>query len=105
MRILYKEPGKAPRTMVIAQDLGIMQQLVDGYIEPIRISDKTVLIVNEEGKLRKMDPNFILAVEDKVELIVGPAIFCGENGEDFASLPKDELDQIMDCLKKGDFVL
>lgn len=102
MRILYKEPGKAPTTMVISPDLGLMQQLVDGYIETIRISDKTVLIVNEEGKLKKMDPNFILAVEDKVELIVGPAIFCGEN---FASLPDDELDQIMDCLKKGDFVL
>lgn len=105
MRILYKEPGKAPRTMVIAQDLGIMQQLVGGYIEPIRISDKTVLIVNEEGKLKKMDPNFILAVEGRVDLILGPAIFCGEKGEDFASLPKDELDRIMDGLKKGDFVL
>ena len=105
MQILFKEPGKAPHTMVISPDLGLMQQLVDGYIETIRISDKTVLIVNEEGKLKKMDPNFILAVEDKVELIVRPAIFCGENGEDFASLPDDELDQIMDCLKEGDFVL
>lgn len=105
MRILYKEPGKAPRTMVIAQDLGIMQQLVDGYIEPIRISDKTVLIVNEEGKLKGMDPNFILVVEERVDLILGPAIFCGEKGEDFVSLPKDELDRIMDSLKKGDFVL
>lgn len=105
MRILYKEPGKAPRTMVIAQDLGIMQQLVDGYIEPIRVSDKTVLIVNEEGELKGMDPNFILAVEGRLDLILGPAIFCGEKGEDFVSLPSDELDRIMDFLKKGDFVL
>lgn len=105
MKIIYKEPGKAPRTMVIAQDLGVMQQLVDGYIEPIRVSDKTVLIVNEEGKLKGMDPNFILAVEGRIDLILGPTIFCGEKGEDFVSLPDDELDRIMDGLKKGDFVL
>ena len=105
MQILYKEPGKAPRTMLIPQKLDVMQQLVDGYIETIRVSDKTVLIVNEEGKLKGMDPNFILAVNDRIDMILGPAIFCGEDGEDFVSLPDDELDRIMDGLKKGDFVL
>lgn len=105
MRILYKEPGKAPCTMFIPQKLDVMQQLVDGYIETIRVSDKTVLIVNEEGKLKGMDPNFILAVNDRIDMILGPAIFCGEDGEDFVSLPDDELDRIMDGLKKGDFVL
>ena len=35
MKILYKAPGEALRSMVIPNELGVMQQLVDGYIEPI----------------------------------------------------------------------
>lgn len=105
MRILYKEPGKAPRTMVIPNELKVIQQLVDGYIETIRVSDKTILVVNEEGRRKEMNPNFILAANGYIELILGSAIFCGENGEEFASLPDDELDRIMDGLNKGDFVL
>lgn len=105
MKILYKEPGKDLRTMVIPNELGVMQQLVDGLIEPIRLSDKTLCIVNEEGEIKQMDPNFILAHHETISLIKGPAIFCGVNGEEFDSISDDELERIADGLKKGDFVL
>ena len=32
MRILYKQPGEDPRSMVIPNELGVMQQLVGGHI-------------------------------------------------------------------------
>ena len=33
MRILYKQPGQDPSSMVIQNELGVMQQLVGGNIE------------------------------------------------------------------------
>lgn len=92
MRILYKQPGENPRSMVIPNELGVMQQLVGGHIETLRISDNVILVMNEEGKLLGLEPNFFLgAIGDT---IVGPVLVVGEDGEDFASLPDDEAAEI-----------
>jgi hypothetical protein len=34
-----------------------MQQAVGGYIEPIYLSDKKVMLVNEDGKWTGLEPN------------------------------------------------
>ena len=92
MRILFKEPGKEPRTMVVPNELGVLQQLVDGYIEHIKLKDGIGIIVNEEGKLNRMEPNFYLwKIQD---MIHGPAIFLGEDGEDFTDLSDDDIHTI-----------
>ena len=88
MKILFKAPGEALRSMVIPNELGVMQQLVGGHIETLRISDNGILVMNEEGKLLGLEPNFYLgAIGDT---IVGPVLVVGEDGEEFASLPDDE---------------
>ena len=89
MRILIKEPGKDPHTMVIPNDLGMLQQLVDGYIETHTLTDGLVMIVNEEGKLKGLEPNFYVAALD--DIILGTAIFCGEDGEEFADINEHDL--------------
>ena len=89
MRVLMKEPGKDPRTMVIPNDLGTLQQLVDGCIEVHKLTDGLVLIVNEEGKLKGLEPNFFVAALD--DTILGTAIFCGEDGEEFADINEHDL--------------
>ena len=89
MRVLFKEPGKDPRTMIIPNDLGTLQQLVDGYIEVVRLKDGLIMVVDEEGKLKNKQPNFkVAALRDT---IVGNAIFCGEDGEDFADIDEHDL--------------
>lgn len=99
MRILFKEPGKEPRTMIIPNTLKMLQDLVGGYIETVRISDKGILIMNEEGKLLGLEPNFYLgAIGDT---IVGPVLVVGEDGEDFASLPDDEATEISRIMRGG----
>lgn len=89
MRVLMKEPGKDPRTMVIPNDLGTLQQLVDGYIEVHKLTDGLVMIVNEEGKLKGLEPNFY--VDRLKDTILGTAIFCGEDGEEFADINEHDL--------------
>ena len=99
MRILYKQPGEDPRSMVIPNELGVMQKLVGGHIETLRISDNGILVMNEEGQLLGLEPNFYLgAIGDT---IVGPVLVVGEDGEDFASLPDDEAAEISRIMRGG----
>ena len=99
MRVIYKCPGEDPRTIVINHDLRLMQQLVGGHIETVRISDKAILVCNEEGKLLGLEPNFYLGAIGDV--IVGPVLVVGENGEEFDSLPDDEIKEISRLMKGG----
>lgn len=89
MRVLMKVPGKDPHTIVITKSLGLLQQLVDGPIEVHTLTDGLVMIVNEEGKLKNLEPNFYVA--SLKDTILGTAIFCGEDGEDFADINEHDL--------------
>ena len=89
MRVLMKEPGKDPHVMVVPNDLGTLQQLVDGYIETHTLTDGLVMLVDEEGKLKKKTPNFRVAALN--DTIVGNAIFCGEDGENFTDIDEHDL--------------
>lgn len=89
MRVLVKNPGKDPQTMVITNNLHLLQQLVDGPIEVHTLTDGLVMIVNEEGKLKNLEPNFYVA--SLKDTILGTAIFCGEDGEDFTDIDERDL--------------
>lgn len=99
MRVLYKEPGKVPEEREIPNELKDLQNLVGGYIETVRVADSAVLIMNEEGKLRGLEPNFILgAIGD---IIVGPVVIVGTDGEDFCSLTSHDAEVICGILRGG----
>ena len=99
MRAIYKAPGKDPQRVNIGNELKVMQQLVGGYIETLRISDNGILVMNEEGKLLGLEPNFYLgAIGDT---IVGPVLVVGENGDEFADLPEDEAEEIFRIMRGG----
>ena len=99
MRVIYKEPGKEPRTMVIPNELKVLQDLVGGYIETLKIADNVVMIFNEGGKLLDLAPNFFVgAIAD---VILGPVIIAGEDGEEFTSLSEDNIAFISGILRGG----
>lgn len=99
MRILFKEPGKDPRSMQIPNELGVMQQLVDGHIETLRVADNVVMIFNEEGKIRGLEPNFYIGAIGDV--ILGTVLFTGERGDEFCSLDDCDADLIDRILRGG----
>ncbi len=76
----------------IENTLKALQEAVGGYIEtvPIRFisPDKAVMIVNEEGRLRKMEINRTASLYADT-LIVGNALVVGVNGEEFTDVPDD----------------
>jgi hypothetical protein len=73
IKVIIVEPSKAARVEVIQNDLKTLQSLVSGYIEHIR-EEGFDIIINEEGKLLELEPNFALFGGD---YIAGTAIFAG----------------------------
>ena len=99
MRVIFKEPGKEPRTMIVPNELKVLQDLVGGYIETLKIADNVVMIFNEEGKLLDLAPNFFVgAIAD---VILGPVIIAGEDGDEFTSLSEDNITFISGILRGG----
>ena len=91
MKVYVKNPQEKIKEMDITNELEPLQALVGGYIEIVPISDKIVMIVNEEGKLMGLPYNFII----RGDTIVGPAVFAGVNGEEFTDAP--DIDVIIDA--------
>lgn len=98
MRIIYKEPGKPARTMVIDGSLQTMQQLVGGYIEHVHVKNSVGVLVNEDGKSLGLEPNLLTAYD----VLRGPVIFIGEGEEDFRGLTDREVEDIQSWLKPMD---
>lgn len=62
--------------------LGELQRIVGGYIQIVHLNDGRLLIVNEEGKLRNLKPNWRAtmlcrkAIAKWTDMIVGDALVC-----------------------------
>lgn len=84
MRVYIKEPGEILREAEIENTLEELQRIVGGYIEAVTfIPFRVVMIVNEEGKIHDLKPNFKMHGGD---VICGTAIFCGVDGDNFADI-------------------
>lgn len=95
MRVVYKEPGKDAEIRDIKNELDVLQNLVGGWIECLRFIEGVYMILNEEGKLIGLTPNFYYGWDT----IVGPVIFVGDDGEDFTDIADDKIDKVMDFLQ------
>lgn len=95
MKVVYKEPGKSAEIITAEEGLDVLQHLVSGWIECIPFIEGVCIVVNEEGKLKGMTPNF----DYGWDVIVGPAVFIGDDGEDFSSVPDDKIEKVMEFLQ------
>lgn len=109
MKVLRKEPGKAPEMVEIPNELEDLQAAVGGYIETctravfvdtvkkvrsmlgehlghVTEIRKIVIICNEEGRLRNLRKNCTL----EGPTFVGTIIVAGVDGEEFADFPLTE---------------
>lgn len=91
IRILYVEPHKLPKEMIIDNTLEAKQKLVGGYIECAYLpnDNSVVLICNEEGKINGMQYNRDIGYD----IIFGSFIIARDNPEsgDFESLTDDQI--------------
>jgi Domain of unknown function (DUF3846) len=85
IEVIIVEPNQPARIETIPNTLEAKQKIVGGYIEVIRM-DGFDIIINEEGKLIDLEPNF--GIYGGQDYVAGTAIFAGVNYEtgDFKSL-------------------
>lgn len=77
----------------IEDTLEAMQELVDGPIEVINITDKILLVCNEEGKMRGLPPSaFIIRNQEVQDIIAGNFFLCREDGEDMVSIQESDIE-------------
>lgn len=82
--IIKKPEDEFGRLVEVENELEVFQSIVGGYIETTGYKN-LVIICNEEGKLRGLEPNIVLGHD----MLVGPIIVCGASGDEFADIPID----------------
>lgn len=93
IKVLVVEPNELPYEKVIPNRLKDKQQIVDGYIEYVRLleDDSVVLICNEEGKINGSEYNRDIGYD----IIAGTFIIvreCEDDGED-RSLTDEQIEK------------
>lgn len=83
IRAIIKRPDERGHVSWISNTLENLQRAVDGYIETVSLSGGIVIICNEEGRLRGMEPNCCIAGVD----FVGTICLVGRDGEEFDDCP------------------
>ena len=84
IKVIIKRPDEQYGHVThISTRLENLQNTVGGYIETVTVIKGVILICNEEGKLRDLEPNMWL----NGDLIRGTIIICGQNGEDISDIP------------------
>ncbi len=92
LNVVIKDPGKEPFIKRIEDDLTTYQEILGGMMEMVPFEKGQVLLCNDEGKLKGLEPNLILP---SGEIIVGTAIIVGTDGEEFRSLTDEEAEEAM----------
>lgn len=90
IKVIVKQPNdKYGKPTKIVPSLENLQSVVGGYIEHVNLGDGLALICNEEGKLKGMEPNFVITsgLGYLIDEIVGPVIIAGVKGEELADIP------------------
>lgn len=88
VRCIIKRPDERYGHVTnISVSLKNLQKIVGGPIECVPFGASSIIICNEEGKLRGLKPNLRIGEPPFDDLIVGDAIVIGVDGEDFCDLP------------------
>ena len=83
IRVIVKEPGKAPREVTIPNQLKALQAIVGGRIEYYTVRADFGIICNEEGHLLHLPYNCACYGSG----FVGTIIAVGAEGDEFADCP------------------
>lgn len=100
MRILFKEPLKDAVVREIEDDLTVMQELVGGYIETVKIFNNIdmVVVLNEMGKIDQLKPNIYCGQD----VLVGNIFFIGIDAPEMRGLTDRELEIAKELCSKMD---
>lgn len=96
IKVVIKRPGEEPKIEMVENELSELQRIVGGYIEAVTgFTSETIIVCNEEGKIQQLQSNFGYGTD----VIVGTAIICGVNEDDFDSLTDEQVDEVLNYFK------
>lgn len=92
MRAIVIEPHKNPRIREIENELSSLQNAVGGYIEVVNTPiSELLLIICEEGKIQKMEPNCLCSFGNRKDVLVGTIVVAGQKGVNFTSVTDKQI--------------
>ena len=81
--------GKEPEEIEIENSLEALQEQVGGYIEVLPLQPGIVIVCNEEGKLKGLEPNRGITWNHKrYDVIYGDFLICQVEEPEFVTMPK-----------------
>ena len=88
IRAIIKRPDeKYGHVANISNTLENFQRTVEGYIETFGLdSHGNIIICNEEGKLKRLAPNFKIETDTFFDIFVGTVVIVGTKGEKFSDV-------------------
>lgn len=95
-------PKKSPKEIEIENSLESLQKEVEGYIELVRVSNHPgiAIIVNEEGRIKKMAYNrYVQGI-----LLVGPILVFGEEDGELISLTDKQISEFKKLYGSKSFI-
>ena len=85
IKVIIKHPGEpVGHKEIVDNTLKALQELVGGYIETLPIGGKNILICNDEGKIRNLEPNIKIFFGS--DIVHGTVVIVGEDGEEFGDV-------------------
>lgn len=84
VKVIIKRPDeKYGHVTNISTTLENLQRTVEGHIETVPAINGAIILCNEEGKLKGLEPN----MRYSHDWLVGTIIVIGSDGEKFADIP------------------
>ena len=103
IKVIKVEPRKEPEVVMLKNEYKDLSAAVGGLIQVVYpYSDKVGLMLNDEGKLLRMEPNRSLKDEDGniYDVIAGTFYVVGLDEENFGSLSDELIEKYMKEFKQ-----
>lgn len=83
INVIRVRPGQDPEAITIPNTLEALQKEVGGFVEPVSIGHRFVILCNEESRIN--DDEFCCIAFGRV--YYGTILFVGASGAEFADVP------------------
>ena len=89
MRVVIKKVGQIGEVVEVENTLETWNDIVGGWIQTFPLASDMLIICNEEGKLKGLEPN--------VEIVVGDFAIVKQGYDDFEGLDDEQIERLRKC--------
>lgn len=90
LEVVVKRVNQVPKVIDVENEEGtlleFLEREVGGLIEAVYLANDIIMIVNEEGKLIGLEPNFLIGGD----IVAGNAVFLGSEGKKITGLNEEQ---------------